>query len=58
MIESQIAKAKIGTRVFWGIDKEDQGVVADKTENALLIKWDNGDKGWIDNKGLERISIL
>lgn len=58
MTEVEVSKAKIGTEVYWKNDKEDTGLIADKTSNAIFIVWEHSDDGWIDNKDLGNVRIL
>jgi hypothetical protein len=58
MKTEQLKDAKINTRVYWDNNKDDKGLIVDKTQYALFIKWDNGDKGWIDNNDLDKVYIL
>ena len=58
MTKNQAKRLPLSTRVSWDNDLNDQGYIVDKTNQALFIRWDNGQKGWIDNKDLDKVNAV
>ena len=48
----------VGDSVMYEDDPNDAGVVTKKSESAIYIEWDNGQKGWLDKRDLGSISLL
>jgi len=48
----------VGTVVKWNGDPNDLGTVLSLTTAGFYVKWENGQHGWIDNRGAKRISVL
>lgn len=47
----------VGTVVMWEGDPNDLGTVLSLTTAGFYVKWENGQHGWIDYQGAERISV-
>jgi hypothetical protein len=50
-------KLQIGTRVFWGLDKNDAGTVIEKTWSGVVIKWHNRDTQSIMHNDMAGVSV-
>lgn len=56
MTEREARKLKVGDRVMWDCDAGDCGTVIDVGYHGATIKWDNGQTGGVDFRGMSKIS--
>lgn len=49
---------EVDDSVMYEDDPNDAGIVIKKSESALYIEWDNGQKGWLNKFDLGVISHL
>ena len=45
------------TVVRWNNDPNDMGTVLELGLSGFLVDWENGQRGWIDYKDAQRVSI-
>ena len=45
------------TVVRWNNDPNDMGTVLELGPSGFLVDWENGQRGWIDYKDAQRVSI-
>ena len=57
MNEKQARQLLPGTIVMWDNDPADLGTVREIGIGGALVDWENGQAGWIDYKGFEKVSI-
>jgi hypothetical protein len=58
MTGDQSRGLKIGARVCWGEDKDDQGTVTDKNWSGVVLKWDNRDNQSVSHNDMKMIFLV
>jgi hypothetical protein len=58
MTGDQSRGLKIGARVYWGEDKNDQGTVTEKNWSAVTLKWDNRDNQSVSHNDMKMVSLV
>ncbi len=57
MTKNQVRQVELGTKVFWEEDILDIGIVVDKNQSNLFIKWEDGERTWI-SEHIEKVHKL
>jgi hypothetical protein len=47
----------VGTVVMWNGNPHDTGVVRRRNSSGFYVDWQNGERGWIDYRDAEKISL-
>lgn len=43
--------------VMWEENPEDLGTVLEVGISGFFVNWENGQRGWIDNRGAQKVSL-
>jgi hypothetical protein len=58
MTGDQSRGLKIGARVCWGEDKNDQGIVTEKNWSGVTLKWDNRDRQSVLHNDMQMVFLI
>ena len=58
MTGSQSRLLKVGTRICWRGDKNDQGTVTEKSWSGVTLKWDSRSHQSILHNDMDAVSII
>jgi len=58
MTGDQSRVLKVGARVCWGEDKNDQGTVTEKNWSGVTLKWDNRDRQSVLHNDMQMVFLI
>ncbi len=58
MTGDQSRGLKIGARVCWREDKDDQGIVTEKNWSGVTLKWDNRDRQSVLHNDMQMVFLI
>jgi hypothetical protein len=58
MTGDQSRGLRVGARVCWGEDKNDQGTVTEKNWSGVTLKWDNRDNQSVSHNDMKMVFLV
>jgi hypothetical protein len=58
MTGQQSRELKVGARVCWGEDRDDQGTITGKSWSGVTLKWDNRDDQSVSHNDMKMVFLI
>ena len=58
MTGHQSRELKLGARVFWGEDRDDQGTITGNNWSGVTLKWDNRDNQSVSHNDMKMVFLV